>query len=152
MIQRIQTLYLIAAVVLSVACLCLKIGVFSFGGFTILNEYNLWVTDAMGTRRFDTWPLFSVLVLSAAMGIYSIFMFNNRILQARFCLFNVLLLLGWYILYIVYGQILGDGVERVSFTPALSGILPACAIVLYMRARKAILSDEKLVRAADRIR
>jgi hypothetical protein len=31
-------------------------------------------------------------------------------------------------------------------------VLPAVALILYMMARRAILSDEKLVRSLDRIR
>jgi hypothetical protein len=153
MIQRIQTVYLLVAVVLTMACLCLKIGAFTLGGVVVLDEYNLWVTNALGGHAFHTWPLFALLVLSAAIGVYSIFIYGNRLVQARFCMFNALLLAGWYILYTVYSQVLaGQDGQMLAFRPGIPAAFPAVAIVLYMMARRSILADEKLVRAADRIR
>ena len=154
MIQRIQTVYMFLAVVLSVVCLCLQIGVFLAAGIPVLNEYNLWMTDPLGTRYFSTWPLFAVLVLSSAVGLCNIFLYTNRKMQARICLFNILLILGWYILYAVFSQTLGNVADIVSlnFRPSIPAALPCIAAVLYAMARHAILADEKLVRAADRIR
>ena len=154
MIQRIQTVYLFLAVVLSVACLCLQIGSYDAAGTTVVREYNLWVTDLMGDRSFRTWPLFAVLVFSSAIGFCNIFLFRNRKMQARICLFNVLLVVGWYILYAVFSQLLTspEALDGVVFQPAVAAFLPAVAVILYVMARRAILADEKLVRAADRIR
>ncbi len=153
MIQRIQTVYLLVAVVLTMVCLCLRIGTFTLGGAAVLNEYNLWITNALGARSFHTWPLFVLLILSAAIGVYSVFIYGNRIVQARFCMFNALLLAGWYILYAVFSQVLaGQAGQVLAFRPGIPAAFPAVAIVLYMMARRAILADEKLVRAADRIR
>lgn len=69
---------------LSVVCLCMQIGTFTDGGAAVYSEYNLWVTGPTGVRQFVTWPLFAVLLLSAAIGLYAIFMYANRLLQARF--------------------------------------------------------------------
>ena len=43
----------------------------------------------------------------------------------------------------------GDG---VSFHVGFASAFPVVALVLYFMARRGILADEKLVRAADRIR
>lgn len=154
MIQRIQTIYLFLAVVLTVLCLCLSIGTFSAAGMPVVREYNLWVTDVLGEHHFTTWPLFAVLVLSSSIGLCNIFLFRNRKIQARICLFNVLLILGWYILYAVFSQTLNTVAEVVelSFQPAIAASLPCVAIIFYFMARRAILADEKLVKAMDRIR
>ena len=155
MIQRIQTVYMFLAVVLSIVCLCLQIGVFLAAGIPVLNEYNLWMTDPLGTRYFSTWPLFAVLVLSSAVGLCNIFLYTNRKMQARICLFNILLILGWYILFGVFSlTVTGNLPEEVSLTfrPAVPAALPCVALILYLMARRSILADEKLVRAADRIR
>ena len=103
MIQRKQTLYLLAAIVMTVICLCMQIG--------------------------------------------------NRKVQALFCLFNALLIVGWYVCYFVVGQTVGDkSWGTVSFRPTWPAVLPAIALILYLMARRAINADEKLVRSMDRIR
>lgn len=156
MIQRIQTIYLIIAVVLSVICLCMEIGTFSIDGLTVAREYNLWVLmidNNATTHQFTTLPLFAVLLLSAVLGIYSIFAYHNRIFQSRLCMFNMLLLLGWNILYAVYRRILieGNG-QLVDFNMSIAAFFPVIAMIFYLLARRGIMADEKLVRAADRIR
>ena len=75
MIQRIQTVYMALAVVFTVVCLCLPIGVFCADGLTVIREYNLFLADDSAAHSYDTWPMFAVLVPSAALGIYSIFVY-----------------------------------------------------------------------------
>lgn len=153
MIQRVQTLYLLAAAIVSVVCLCLPLGTYSADGLAVGRMYNLWITDTVnGGHNFAVWPLFAVLVFSAAIGVYAIFMYANRILQARFCMFAMLLVVGWYVLYVVFSKILPVDEAANEYSSSLTCALPFVAMVLYFLARRAILSDEKLVRAADRIR
>lgn len=156
MIQRIQTVYMALAVVLTVACLCLPVGVFTYdelahAGIITINEYNLClvVDDIV---EYTTWPMFAVLVPSAALGVYSIFAYGNRRAQARFCVFNALLLVGWYVLYAVCSRVCSTGNGIFDFRPTVFAAFPCVALILYMMARRAILADEALVRAADRIR
>lgn len=156
MIQRIQTVYMALAVVLTVVCLCLPVGVFTYDGLApvgiiSINEYNLClVTDDI--VEYTTWPMFAVLVPSAALGVYSIFAYGNRKVQARFCMFNALLLVGWYVLYVVCSRVYSTGNGIFEFRPTVFAAFPCVALILYLMARRAILADEALVRAADRIR
>ena len=48
--------------------------------------YNLWFTDPIGKRHFDVWPLMAILLPTAALGTYAIFIFHNRKVQAMVCL------------------------------------------------------------------
>ena len=161
MIQRIQSVYMLLAVVLTVVCLCMQVGTFLVADLPVMSEFNLWCTDALGGRHYLTWPLFAVLVLSAAIGLCNIFLYRNRKVQARICLLNALLLVGWYILYVVFahvafsmvaGKMLATDLIEATFRPSVVAALPAVALLLYVMARYAIRADEKLVRAADRIR
>jgi hypothetical protein len=153
MIQRIQTIYLLAAVVVGIVCLCLQIGTVNVEGLVVAREYNLWVVSANdGMTHCGVWPLFAVLTLASSVGVYAIFMFHNRVLQARFCVFCSLLIVGWYVIYVVFGQLIADSSKGEHFVPSLTAALPFVAFVLYLLARRAILADERLVRAADRIR
>ena len=152
MIQRKQTLYLMAAIILTVMCLSMQIGSFQVAGLEVARVYNLWYT-ALGKHHFDTWPLMVILLPTAALGSYTIFLYHNRKIQALFCLLNALLIVGWYVCFFVVGQMAGDrSWGAVSFRPHWPAVLPAIALILYLMARRAIRADEKLVRSLDRIR
>ena len=153
MIQRKQTLYLMAAIILTVICLCMQIGSFKVAGLEVARVYNLWYTDPLGKHHFDTWPLIAVLLPTAVIATYTIFLYHNRKVQSLFCLFNALLVVGWYVCYCVVGQTVGDkSWGAVSFRPTWPAVLPAISLILYLMARHAINADEKLVRSMDRIR
>ena len=152
MIQRKQTLYLMAAIILTVMCLSMQIGSFKVAGIEVARVYNLWYT-ALGRHHFDTWPLMAVLLPTAAIGTYTIFIYHNRTAQALFCTLNAFLIVGWYVCYFVVGQMAGDkSWGTVDFCPTWPAALPAVALVFYLLARHAIKADEKLVRSMDRIR
>ena len=153
MIQRKQTLYLLAAIVMTVICLCMQIGSFQISGLGgVARVYNLWYT-ALGKHYFDTWPLMAILLPTAVIACYTIFIYHNRKTQALFCGLNALLVVGWYICYFVVGQTVGDkSWGTVSFRPEWPAVLPAVALILYLMAMRAIRADERLVRSMDRIR
>ena len=153
MIQRKQTLYILAAIIMTVICLCMQIGSFKAAGLEVARVYNLWFTDPLGHRHFDTWPLMAILLPTAALGAYTIFIYHNRKVQSLFCALNALLIVGWYVCFFVVAKTIGDkswGV--VDFKPLWPCVLPAIALIFYLMARHAIRADEKLVRSLDRIR
>jgi hypothetical protein len=149
MIQRKQTLFLLVAFILSAACMCMPIGnVLSEGMGVDTNMYNLWTVEPNGTHKFSVWPLFALLLLTFPLCLAAIFSYKKRLQQARLCQFCVLLLVAWYAVWGIKGWVTADG----AFRPAIASAFPLISIVLYLLARKAILADEALVRAADRIR
>ena len=80
-------------------------------------------------------------VVSASLSGYTIFLYRRRIRQAKWCVAGLLVIFAWYIgLAVLEGRI--GTVEG----------LPMVNAILIVMARKGILDDEKLVRAADRIR
>ena len=151
--QRKQTLFLMAAIILTVICLCMQIGAFHAAGMDVARVYNLWFTDPLGKHHFDVWPLLAILLPTAALGTYTIFIYRNRKMQALFCALNALLIVGWYVCFFVVSQMVGDkSWGAVSFRPSWPAVLPAIALIFYLMARRAIQADEKLVRSLDRIR
>lgn len=152
MIQRKQTIFLLIAVILTVVCLCLPLGTFTsegvLGGKN--DMYNLWIAMANGGHDCSVLALFVILLLTCSISLIAIFMYHNRIVQSRFCTFNILLTIGWYIIYKVF--VLNLEGDYGQFSISYTSILPLISLVLYFMARKAILADEALVRAADRIR
>lgn len=153
MIQRKQTIFLFVAIILTVVCLCMPIGNLKTINTLGSDEsviYNLWITNSSGIYDFKVWPLFAILLITCPISIIAIFTYHNRITQSRFCMFNILLTLGWYVVYamIALNQQENGSKLQMSF----SVVLPLISIILYFMARKAILADEALVRSADRIR
>ena len=150
MIQRKQTIFLFLALIVTLACLCLPIGSFEPQGMGADNQLmNLWLTDANGGRNFNVWALFAILLVTCPIDLFAIFDYHNRKRQARFCLFSMLMIIGWYVVYGVFSQVFMTG---FTFLIEFAACLPLIAFILLWLARHAILADEALVRAADRIR
>lgn len=152
MIQRKQTIFLLIAVILTIVCLCLPIGNImaenTFGDKSVI--YNLWITSADGNHSLSVWPLFAILLITCPIALIAIFTYRNRITQSRFCMFNILLVLGWYVVYAMIILNLQESGNEIKISFPV--ILPLISMILYFMARKAILADEALVRSADRIR
>ena len=151
MIQRIQTVYLAIAFIITAVCLCLPIGTFTpvgMGADTVM--FNLWKVMPDGALSFAVWPLFGILLLTCPISLIAIFSYKNRKLQAYLCTCNIIITLLWVVGYVIYGYVLGE--ENQTFKPALAACFPLIAIIFYFLARRGIIKDEKLVRAADRIR
>ncbi len=151
MIQRKQTAFLLLAVALSVACLCMPLCTFVPRGEVGVAStmYNLWVSGPGSGHDLSVWALFAILLVTCPVALFTIFAFHNRRAQARLCVFNALLLAGWYAVFaiMVLGRT-GDAAVHVRAAAAF----PLIALALHLVARRAILADEALVRAADRIR
>ena len=107
----------------------------------------LLIAVILGMVFFLAWQLFILQMLASAVSLYAIFLYKHRKRQANLCLVSILDYLAWYIvLAVLIHQ--GKFPEQLPLTAAL----PLVSAILCFMARKAILADEKLVRAADRIR
>ena len=151
MLQRIQTVYLILALGVTVACLSLPIGYLipeGMGGNVTM--FNLWKIEPEGGLDFSVWPLFALLLVTCPLNLLTIFAYSNRKLQSSLCLICICLVILWIAAYAFYGFVAPG--EEVSFKMAFAACLPLIAIVFYALARHGILSDERLVRSMDRIR
>jgi hypothetical protein len=150
MIQRKQTVFLFLALLATIACLCLPVGSFVPQGMGTENQLmNLWINETNGGRNFSVWALFAILLVTCPINTFAIFDYQNRKRQARFCMFSMLMIIGWYIVYGVFSQVLMPG---FTFHVGFAACLPLIAFILLWLARHSILADEALVRAADRIR
>ncbi|MGL4852417.1 MAG: DUF4293 domain-containing protein [Phocaeicola sp.] len=149
MIQRIQTIYLLAVTILLVVAMCLPIGTFVNPDLTLTELSNLCLTEADGTKDYAPWALFALLLASSTIALGSIFLFKNRILQIRLTVFNIVLQLGYYGTVVAFMFLLKEG---SSFSFSFTVALPFIAIVLNWLAIRAIGKDEMLVKAYDRLR
>ena len=154
MIQRKQTIYLFLAAVACIVCMCLPLGTLQLQGMGVEPVlYNMALVQTEGnspTYDFAYLPLFIALAIPAVVALVAIFLFKNRKLQARLCSFNLLLLLVWMALFAYYKYFQLTAIGELQQT--WSSVLPFVAAVFNYLAYKGIKADERLVRAADRIR
>lgn len=151
MIQRKQTLFLLIAVVLNFLCLIFPIGEFIPRGVGVNPlMYNLWIEDGQGSVSFASAPLFGILFLETIVSVVTIFRYNNRRQQIKFCSFNILLLVLWYITYAIVFSL--NSIEDGGFKLHMVAIFPLISLILTMMAKRGVKADEALIRAADRIR
>ena len=150
MIQRIQTLYLLAVVALGIALIWLP--VVQFVTPEDAAELQIWEMSAQGGVPLQgLWGLLVTTILIPVLALIDIFLFKKRILQARLNIFTVMLCLGYYGVLAIYiwQAKLALGVDW-HILPWAS--FPLVCMVLTLMATRRILKDEALVRAADRIR
>ena len=161
MIQRIQTLYLLAVVALGIVLLWLPVVQFvtpeeaaelqiynlsAIGLEQITNDQSPMTNDLQGL-----WGLTLTTALIPLLALIDIFLYKKRLLQARLNIFTVMLCLGYYgvlALYIWLAK-MSLGVDWHILPWAC---FPLLCLVLTLMATRRILKDEALVRAADRLR
>ncbi|NBC18347.1 MAG: DUF4293 family protein [Bacteroidetes bacterium] len=141
MIQRIQTVYLIAGA-LALAALLLVDGI--------------WTGPAAETY---SWFAPAVLIsagVAAVTGIVAVFLYKDRPRQKQVVVAAQLLVLVHAI--ILYGGLFAAGTlsvrtpEGVSIERVAGLILPILAYLLYALARRGVQKDIELVRSMDRLR
>ena len=150
MLQRIQTIYLLLVVVLG-TLLCF---------FSPVEFLMPDATEYVRLMAFDKWPLAVLTITIPLLALVIIFLYRRRLLQARLCIMNVILSLGYYALMALYIAFVLKGYEPLSdqsllgadWYPTVWAALPLINIILTMMATRRILKDEALVRAADRLR
>ena len=153
MIQRIQTVYLLVALLLTVVCLCLPVAAFEpvgMGGETVM--LNLWEVTPEGMRSWSPWPLFAILLLSCPLCVFAISSYKDRKRQAALCSCCLWLNVIWAVVYgaLVYFKAADEQTEGATIR--FAACIPVISIVLYFLARKGIKHDDKLIRDMDRIR
>lgn len=152
MIQRIQTLYMLASAVLGVVCLSMPLGHYHTpDGILWGTLFNLWLTTSEGQHLFTPWALFALLVLVTTLTFLNIFLYRRRALQMRTLVLCILLLVGYHAWLgcLVFMQCKAGG---LTFTPSVTAALPFVGIVLDYLAFRATLRDELLVKSLDRLR
>ena len=150
MIQRIQTLYLLAVVALGIALIWLP--VVQLVTPEDAAELQVYELSALGGAPIQgVWGLLVTTILIPLFALIDIFLYRKRILQARLNIFTVMLCLGYYGVLAIYIWLakMSLGVEW-HILPYAS--FPLVCLILTLMATRRILKDEALVRAADRIR
>lgn len=151
MLQRKQTLYFLAAIILIVIALCIPIGTFQsrgLGGEAVL--FNLGIRDGNGVLSFSNWMLFAFMSLSCVLALTAVFLYHRRSLQAKLCSWSIVFLLAWYV-FLAF-CLFDTYVQRGTFHMSFGLFMPAIALICIWMGRRGVISDEKLIKSANRIR
>ncbi|MCR5888039.1 DUF4293 domain-containing protein [Hymenobacter sp. J193] len=155
MIQRIQSVFLLLLALAMLSVVFLPIWSKTdplTGNEVVLTATQLAFTKGQGPAT-STWPIAALAVAAAAVAVFEIFQFRNRLRQQQIGTFNLLLIMstigaGFY--YSGIGERLLN--IKVPGTFEAGFYLPTLALLLNVLANRFIRRDEKLVRSMDRLR
>lgn len=152
MIQRIQSLYLLAIVALMAATIFTPMAYFAAG----VEEYKLFAFALKGAQNeYPTTYMGIVIALAAILPLVIIFCYKNRLLQIRLCAAEMALLLGSAVFMGIYYFLSNRMFSELQFSAHgfhIAIVFPLVALILDYLALRAIFHDEMLVRSLDRIR
>ncbi len=143
MIQRIQTIYLLIASLVS-------------GGLIFV--FDLWKTLKERVFTLDLFQQDSTLLksipisflISAILSIVAIFLFKKR--QLQFVIGRIIIIINFFILGLLIYLSLNLPGETLVSEKGIGMFLPVLTILLVVLANKAIKKDEDLVKSVDRLR
>ena len=143
MIQRIQTLYLIVAALVS-------------GG--LINVVYLWKENDVLVYYLDLFESTSLLLksipalflVSTVLSLITIFLFKNRKLQ--FVMNRLNILTNLFLLGVLLYYLLSLPGETAISEKGIGLFIPIVVVLLLVLANKAIHKDENLVKSVDRLR
>jgi peptidoglycan/LPS O-acetylase OafA/YrhL len=146
MIQRIQSLFLLAAGGLSFALLGVPFAATSetVGASALFSDAQYSV--------YDSPALLAFYLLGGLLALVSIFLYRKRTLQIRVGIFSfIAILIGMVLTAILFMQ---DAIIEHSVQPNdRAGIfLPFLSLIALLLAQRYIRKDENLVRSMDRLR
>jgi hypothetical protein len=161
MLQRIQSVYLTGAFICSALVFFTYFCSLQAGGLTyILSTKGFTLLQTEGNKileRYIALPIISGI--SAALTIFILFRFRNRIQQIKLAQLSLLmntLLIASVFYYaeeaINFLKVDVQVTDELKPGYSIATILPIISIIFTLMAIRSIKKDEALVRAADRIR
>lgn len=155
MIQRIQTVYLLAIVVLSsitlfspVADLLNKADLSMY----IIDYQGLFLVNPTGNIfQSSVWGLTAIAAMIPIISLITIFLYKKRVTQIRLSIFNMVVMVAYYGLLFVYLWLAGKNLHT-DWSLRIVTAFPLVNIVLNSLAIRTIAKDEALVKSLNRLR
>lgn len=151
MLQRIQSLYLLAISLISISLFFLPIAGYLDDTFILT---LLGVRTTIPVNPFQTPNVIPLLIINSLLFIFTtitIFLYTNRPLQLRLC--KSILLTNTVFIVIIFFY--ADDIASLFLSKAnykFAAGLPLITFVLLFLATRAIKKDEALVKSAERLR
>ncbi len=151
MIQRIQTLYLLAVLVLSALMCTGDLIKMDNGTGTVFSMGFAGLGEAGGNIVQRLWPLSVILAIVPLMTLVDIFLYKKRKAQMRITMLVLLLSLGTLILGAFY-VFMFDKKIGVTVLWSVKVVFPFICAILAWLAYRNIMKDDLMVRSYDRLR
>lgn len=150
MIQRIQTIYFLLAIILLALFFIPAVSFVTTEGDTSSSQ-SMLLADGIYNIS-DHLVLLILVLLGGLLPLVALFQFKNRPLQVRLGKVAIFLLAGLlaFAAIFLFVDMQAAGQMEVSF--GFGFIVPVLCIIFLYLANRAAQKDEKLVRSADRLR
>lgn len=153
MIQRIQTLYLLFALILTILLFFSPVAEILTGNNQLLVFKSSGLFEAETDELIiKTVPVTILLAIVTSLLSFAILLYKRRIVQARICMLNILLLVGLCGLIFYYLNFVFRRIDITGSSFRITVIFPVICIILTYLAYRGIRRDEGIVRSADTIR
>ena len=159
MLQRVQTVYMLAAAVAILMLLLFPLATFMLPDATY-SMTALGLTSLTPEVPFDrmNWALLALVVVMMALPLVAIFMYRNRKRQLRVLIYTAVLYVVYYGFYFFechhYATSLAaasTGAAQVAHNYVMLA-MPALGVFCCVMAMRGVIFDEALVRSLERLR
>jgi len=97
MLQRIQTIFLLLAAAAMLVASVSPLAFFIHNGDRVVFEaMGIYLN---GILNDSTWGLFVVGTISSVLALITVFLYKQRMLQIRLSIFNIVLMIGFYLYF-----------------------------------------------------
>lgn len=155
MIQRIQSLYLLVAALLTVFLFFSPVASLLYQDNQVYSFSIAGITGSDGESimsGFRLWPLWTLAVLNIFLMLFSIFLFRRRETQMRIVVYTAILLAGFEGMMFFYIHHFSKNLSAAGKTFHYPILFPVIGLVLLILAVRAIRKDELLATAYQRLR
>lgn len=160
MIQRIQTLFILLAIAVNIVIFNFDLAAFTYSG-NINNFTLLGLIDSnTGTYLYTNWLIAGLAIVTILIGLLAIFLFKKRSFQIKItqlCLFfqTIFVVSIFYFVDQLQVKLMGSeelAADSLDVSYSSGSLLALIPFVFLFLAIRAISKDEKLIKAADRLR
>lgn len=163
MLQRIQSVYLLLAVLCGAVIFLTAFNTFNFQqiefNFSLFGLHQMKGEPVLNYSA-SSYTLVLICSIFLVLNIYSIFLFKNRKKQVKICGLGILVLASLCVAEFFFAnhhqskiaEILNVEISKIEINYGIGTLMPILALLMNFLAIRAIKKDEELVRSADRIR
>lgn len=161
MIQRKQTLWLLAACIFAALMLFLPLlRIVTYTDNMVLTAFGIHAAPASGAGKVLLAPtawLGVLLAVAAALPLVTIFLYKNLLLQLRMCIVEIVLLVGSMAMlglyaYRIYQSMKGINVAEYVLGYTVADLFPVLGLFCVWMAMRGIVHDQRLLKSLNRIR
>ena len=154
MIQRIQSLFLMAAAIFSGISIKAPLSEFTMknGDLVRLYSHGLYNITENISLHLNTLVLAVLIIATTLINLVVIFIYKRRVLQMRLCVYNILLTIAIIGVHLYFHFMLKKNLDFASSSFSIAAIFPIVNIILIFQAFRAIRRDDLLIKSYDRLR